>query len=406
MRHTPSGSTPSGPTCRPVLRPIRRTASRLAAATALVTLGGLLTAPAATAAPRATAVGLNVSQDTARSTEAVVLRGRVRIAGGGAPGRARVRIKVRRPGERFRTVLTVRTGPKGRFFVQHRPYGARDYRAVVVRDSQRRASRSPIRRVTERQAGRTIAQRARLLRPRIGAATGAVRVQKRYGARVAARPFQRGLVVRWGRNASLVERAVLKEYRRRGGVGGRLGAPVADVDCQGLDRACLQLFQRGAIYIHPNAPHRVTTVLGPRRKAALIAAARAWAGYREPSYRGGKFSHWQGNRNAWCGSFLSWASHASGNGEAFPRSGVFSEQVRIIRSRGRTHQKPKVGSFAFIDYFGTGRPTHVGLVTGVRRDGRIELIEGNVAANGGTGHPRGVFPIVRSRGAVLFYAAP
>lgn len=379
--------------------------TRAAAATALLTVAGLLAAPPASAAPRSTSVALAVSQDAARTTEAVVLRGRVRLAGGGAPGRARVRIESRRPGGAFSTVMTVRTGPKGRFFVQHRPYGARDYRAVVVRDAERAASRSPVRRVAVRKAGRTLPARAQLLRSRLRDATGPARTYRRFGARVAAQPFARGLLVRWGKNTSLVEGAVLTEYTRRGGVRGRLGAPVADVDCQGLDRACLQRFQRGAIYVHPSAPHRVTSVVGERRVASLLAAAQAWSGYREPSYRGGKFSHWQGNRNAWCGSFLSWASHASGNGEAFPRSGVFSEQVAIIRSRGRTHSRPRVGSFAFINYFGNGRPTHVGLVTGIRKDGRIELIEGNVASNGGTGHPRGVFPIVRSPGSVLFYAS-
>lgn len=352
-----------------------------------------------------TVTALAIDHQAARVTEQVRLRGRVRTSAGGA-GRMTVRVQSRLPGETFSTITTLRTGTRGRFSFLHRPYGVREYRAVALRDTRRRASRSPVRRVARRNAARSLQERTTLVAARLGPRETGPRTQRRHGTAVTWARHRRGLVAQVRRNTSVVTGAVLEEYLRRGGVGGRLGGPVADVDCQGYENACLQRFQRGAIYVNPRAMRRVTTAFGPPARAAFLAVARSQRGYREPYYRGSKYSLWQGSSNAWCGFYLAWVSRASGNGDTFPRAGHFSQQVSAIRARGRTTDTPRVGHFAFIDYFGNGRPTHVGLVTKVRRDGRLVLLEGNVASNGGSGRPRGVFRIVRNRGSVLFYARP
>ncbi|MDP3891113.1 CHAP domain-containing protein [Nocardioides sp.] len=385
----------------------RRSVRRAVVPVALGMVASLLVAGGtAAAADRVrTATALAVDHQAARTTEQVLLRGRVRTPGGGAGGMT-VRVQSRAPGGTFATVTTLRTGAQGRFAFLHRPYGARDYRAVALRDSRRQASRSPVRQVAPRSAARSLEQRSSLVAGRVGVREAGPHTQRRHGTSVTWARHQRGILAQVRRNTSVVSGPVLEEYLRRGGVGGRLGAPVADVDCQGYENACLQRFQRGAIYVNPRAMRRVTTAFGPPARAAFLAVARSQRGYREPYYRGSKYSLWQNSSNAWCGFYLAWVSRASGNGDAFPRAGHFSQQVSTIRARGRTTSTPRVGHFAFIDYFGNGRPTHVGLVTKVRRDGRLVLLEGNVASNGGSGRPRGVFRIVRNRGSVLFYARP
>lgn len=385
----------------------RAVVRRAVAPAVLGLVAGLLVAggPATAAERVSTTTALTVDHHDARTTEQVLLRGRVRTPKGGAGGMT-VRIRSRVQDGSFATIATLRTGPQGRFTLLHRPYGAREYRAVAVRDARRQASHSPIRQVASRRAARSLEERSALVAARVGVRESGPHTQQRHGTSVTWARHRRGVLAQVRRNTSVVTGAVLEEYLRRGGVGGRLGAPVADVDCQGYESACLQRFQRGAIYVNPRAMRRVTTAFGPPARAAFIAVARSQQGYREPYYRGSKYSLWQGSSNAWCGFYLAWVSRASGNGDTFPRAGHFSQQVSAIRARGRTTSTPRVGHFAFIDYFGTGRPTHVGLVTKVRRDGRLVLLEGNVASNGGSGRPRGVFRIVRHRGSVLFYARP
>lgn len=372
----------------------------------VVTLAGALTVGAQPAvAAQRTSVSIDVNSSTVRTTELVFVRGRVTRPGGPA-ARAKVKIQARKPGGRFRTIAWKTAGRKGRFTIAYRPGGTRVYRAVVVRTSRYRASVSDRERASRTTRPRSYPARQRALAFKLGRPTRAVRTTRRFGQRVVHGSYRGGFLAQVGSNTSIVYGRILDRYQAVGGVAGRLGAPIADGTCQLYERACLQRFQNGTIYLNRRARHPVRIVYGSGPKTAFMAAALSQAGYREPSYRGGKFNRWQGNRNAWCGFFLAWASRASGNGNAFPRAGVFSKQVAEVRRRGGLFHRPKVGAAAFIDYFGNGRPTHVALVVGVTRDGRIRTVEGNVDSRGRTGHPRGVFRLTRSTKRVLFYANP
>jgi hypothetical protein len=195
----------------------------------------------------------------------------------------------------------------------------------------------------------------------------------------------------------------------QGGPGHKLGAPTEDAECGLLERACLQHFAKGAIYTNTKAPDTSVAQDGPDgRLAGLVAVARSQVGYREPSYRHSKYSRWMGRtgpNDPWCGYFVSWLSHASGDGRAVVRAARFPAQIRAEKARKRTGSKPAIGRLAYIDLFNDGRTKHVGIVSKFDRT-HVWIVEGNVDARGKSSLPRGVHIVKRSRERVNFYASP
>lgn len=364
-----------------------------AAGTALVLGAAGLVAPSPAVAADA-AVSLHANQRDARGSELVLLRGRAVVDGRAAGGR-RVELLARAPGGRLRTVEVTRTGPRGRYTVQDRRRGAREYRVRLERRGGALLARSRIVHVGGRGAARTLEERHAAWRKPLGAARSGVRTT----GRVRYREFARGIVAQRGRNASIVQGAVLRAYRDNGGVGGRLGAPLADQHCQLLGSGCLQRFQRGAIYIDPRGQRTVNVVRGRPAVAAHIAVGRSQVGYVEPSRNASKFNDWMGNDNPWCGFFQAWVSRASGNGDLFPKAVNFRRQVAKVEARGTRIARPRVGSVVFFDYRGWNRPSHVGFVTAVHTNGTITTLDGNT----GPRDARGVKESVRSTRQVHSY---
>ncbi|MDP3969796.1 MAG: CHAP domain-containing protein, partial [Nocardioides sp.] len=245
---------------------------------------------------------------------------------------------------------------------------------------------------------RTLEQRQAAWRGPLGAARSGVRTQ----GQVRYRDFARGIVAQRGRNASIVQGTVLRAYRNAGGVGGRLGAPLADQHCQLLGTGCLQRFERGAIYVDPQGQRKVNVVRGRPGIASYIAVGRSQVGYVEPSRGASKFNAWIGNDNPWCGFFQAWVSRASGNGDWFPKAVNFRRQVAKLESRGTRIARPRVGSVVFFDYRGWNRPSHVGFVTAVHANGTITTLEGNT----GPRNARGVKESVRGTSQVHSYWLP
>lgn len=348
-----------------------------AAGTALVLGAAGLVAPSPAAAAEA-AVSLHANQRDARGSELVRLRGRA-VVGGQAAGGRRVELLVRKPGGRVRQVAVTKTGPGGRYAVQDRGRGPRQYRVRLERRGGALLARSTFVGVRGRGAARTLEQRQADWRGPLGAARSGVRTvgQVRY------REFTRGVVAQRGGNASIVQGAILRAYRNAGGVGGRLGAPVADQHCQLLGTGCLQRFQRGAIYVDPQGQRKVNVVRGRPAVASHIAVGRSQVGYVEPSPGASKYNAWIGNSNPWCGFFQAWVSRASGNGDWFPRAVDFERQVKKVMNRGTRLARPRVGAVVFFDLPDSGRPTHVGFVTAVNADGTITTIEGNTGPRAG-----------------------
>lgn len=372
-------------------------------ATFALTLGTALTLGAAPAsAAQVTRIQVSVNTPNVRPTELVFVRGRVLNGAGRPAAGAKIQVQAKSPGGSFRNIGRRTANKHGRFVIAYRG-GTLIYRAIVNRDSRYRFSQSNQVRVPRTTAARTFSARQRQVGFVVGPKAGATRATTRFGQRVTLGNYRNGILAKVGRSTSVVYGVMLKPYRDRGGVGGRLGAPVADMTCQLMEGACMQRFQNGTMYINGSAMRRVSVAFGRGHNTTVMAVAMSQVGYKEPYYRGGKHSKWMGSSAAWCGFLQSWVGYASGNGDAFPRRKSFPEQVRVVRNRGGLFYRPRVGSYAF---FGS-KPSHVGLIIGIRDGGRkIVTIEGNVDARGSNGHPRGVFQFVRSTSNVKFYAPP
>lgn len=211
-----------------------------------------------------------------------------------------------------------------------------------------------------------------------GPAVRPAQVAASTGATFAATAFTSGPVTSRVRTASYpVRGAIGKRYRKLGGAKGRLGAPVAARFCHKPTGVCSQRFQRGAIVHDRDAIKKVVHAFGKPRRAAHIALARAYVGYREPKRRGSKWNDWIGNDRAWCGFFNAWVSRASGNGNAYPKADHNAKQVALIRKRGTMLKRPQRGAFMFIDLVGNGRPAHGGLIVKVKKNGDVVTIDGN-----------------------------
>jgi hypothetical protein len=123
---------------------------------------------------------------------------------------------------------------------------------------------------------------------------------------------------------------------------------------------------------------------------AMIAQAEKSLGLREPNYiqswyRGRNGSAYAGNF-PWCNASITYWAYYSGNhaevcfGTDYAYTVAHAERFRV---KGRWHFGTSGiarGDIVFFDWAGTDRIAaidHVGIVTGVRSDGKILTIEGN-----------------------------
>jgi hypothetical protein len=124
---------------------------------------------------------------------------------------------------------------------------------------------------------------------------------------------------------------------------------------------------------------------------AVIRKAEAQLGVVEkPSYSNRTpYTAWYGLVGPWCAMFVSWVFHHAGHplpkirttkGFAYcPDIVAWAKRNGTWRpsSSGYT---PKRGDIVLFDFI--GRPSHVGIVTGLTKDGRVATIEGNTNAAG------------------------
>lgn len=312
---------------------------------------------------------------------------------GSAPAGATVRIyRVTPDGDDW--VGSVKASPRGWFTRRDPAPRTGTYRAVAAG-----ASSDPV--TVGWDAERTLEEREAALGWLLGSPVTSVRTE----GDARWRDYEHGVLVERAGRVRLVLGAAATAYRRRGGVAGALGVPQRDPRCGLAEGACLQHFDRGAIYVNDRARHSPVVQVGAPRRAGLVAVARSQVGYTEPSYRHSKYSVWMGQtglEDAWCGFFQAWVSWASGEGEAIVKRPSFREMVRAERERGRLRSKPARGYLAYL-----GRPaaTHVALIVKVAPD-YLLTVEGNVGRTSYAGYPRGVFLVRRPRSHVNFYAEP
>ncbi|MCF2530677.1 peptidoglycan-binding protein [Yinghuangia soli] len=122
--------------------------------------------------------------------------------------------------------------------------------------------------------------------------------------------------------------------------------------------------------------------------AAVIAAARAEAGYRE-GYANGHWTNVQkyspavpglgwSQGMAWCEVFMSWCFWRTGAGMLAPMTASCAHAVAWFKDRGRFSEYPAVGAQIF---FGPGGGSHVGLVYAYDAT-YAYTVEGNTNATG------------------------
>lgn len=124
---------------------------------------------------------------------------------------------------------------------------------------------------------------------------------------------------------------------------------------------------------------------------AVIAKAEAQLGTVEkPSYSNRTpYTAWYGLVGPWCAMFVSWCFwHAGSKLPAIRTDRGFAYCPDIVDWAKRngcwrpssSSYVPKRGDIVLFDFI--GRPSHVGIVTGLTKDGRVATIEGNTNAAG------------------------
>ena len=177
-------------------------------------------------------------------------------------------------------------------------------------------------------------------------------------------------------------------YIQTGRWKGKLGMPMRDMKCALMEGACVQRFTAGALYQNSKG---VYVAYGPGVEMEIVATAISQAGYEEPAWRKNKFNTWVGGNSAWCSVFVSWSGAASGNAALIPKHKTYAGYVADLKAAGRLHYSgiPPIGAAVLYDW-GTGTPTHSGLVRSHPGNDRIATIEGNTTS--GSGDPqRGVW---------------
>ena len=124
---------------------------------------------------------------------------------------------------------------------------------------------------------------------------------------------------------------------------------------------------------------------------AVIKKAESQLGTSEnPPYSNKTpYGAWYGMQAAWCAMFVSWVFwHAGYPLPAIrtPKGFAYCPDIVNWAKRNGTWRPsasgytPKRGDIVLFDFI--GRPSHVGIVTGLLKDGRIQTIEGNTNAAG------------------------
>jgi hypothetical protein len=177
---------------------------------------------------------------------------------------------------------------------------------------------------------------------------------------------------------------------------GALGLPMRDPKCAQLEGGCVQRFRGGAIYqnessMSPGAYVAYGTVV----ETEIVAAARSQTGFEERTWRKNKYNSWINGSEAWCAVFTAWAASASGNGNMVPATKSYASYVQVLQNSGhlRYSGTPPVGAAVLFDW-GTGNPSHSGLVMSHPGGGNLRTVEGNTTD--GSGDPqRGVYERTR-----------
>jgi hypothetical protein len=189
---------------------------------------------------------------------------------------------------------------------------------------------------------------------------------------------------------------IYSHYVKSGRWAGSLGLPLRDMKCALLEGGCVQRFRQGSLYTNSSSSSPGVYVgWGTGVESEIVATARSQAGYEELSWRNNKFNAWVDGNAAWCSVFVSWAGAASGNPGMIPVKKTYEGYVSALQASGRLHYSgtPPVGAAVLFDW-GTGNPTHSGLVRGYAGTTRIATIEGNTTD--GSGDPqRGVYERTR-----------
>jgi len=189
---------------------------------------------------------------------------------------------------------------------------------------------------------------------------------------------------------------IYDHYVKSGRWGGSMGLPLRDMKCGLIESGCVQRFTEGALYMNASSMSKGVYVgYGSGIESEIVATARSQKGYEEPSWRHNKYNSWVKGNAAWCSVFVSWSGTASGNAAAIPVKKTYASYVSSLKASGRLHYsgKPPLGASVLFDW-GTGNPTHSGLVRGYAGTTRIATIEGNTTD--GSGDPqRGVYERTR-----------
>ena len=209
------------------------------------------------------------------------------------------------------------------------------------------------------------------------------------------RDYNRGTLVEVTADGStrtwLVWDRIGTHYTKSGRWKGQLGLPLRDHKCGLLEGGCVQRFRGGSLYQNTSAMSKgVYVAYGTVVETEILATARSQTGYEEPSWRKNKYNAWVQGNAAWCSVFVSWAGAASGNATTIPKKKSYAAFVSTMVASGRLHYSgtPPVGAVVLFDW-GSGTPTHSGLVRGHAKD-RIATVEGNTTD--GSGDPqRGVY---------------
>lgn len=129
------------------------------------------------------------------------------------------------------------------------------------------------------------------------------------------------------------------------------------------------------------------------QKLAMIEAGTKEIGYVEgPKDNETKFGAFtKANFLPWCGSFVMWCANEAGvKIPSVVGTAAGAEAFKKLKKWEPVGYHPKVGDIAFFDFPGDGvdRISHVGLISKVRSDGIMEVLEGNTTADGKAGSQR------------------
>lgn len=319
----------------------------------------------------------------------------------------------------WKTLGSKPTSKSGKVSIFWRAAASGQYRIVVKPSSTAQSIASKTITVSVTSGNRTLADRARVAKNEIGAATSGVKKLSATKAKsnsakaVSYQNYKSATLVKVSKSSGtktwIVRGAINTLYRNSGGAGGTYGVPVADAKCGLLESGCVQKFTKGTIY-SSSYKSSATGVKVTGAKGEIAAAATSQVGYKKkwtqnPVRHTTKYNTWAGSNWHWCSMFVFWSAAASGNASTIPevyRIGNFVKWTKENWTTTRT--KPKVGDVGFIDTMGAGYPTHASIVVAVNGN-QITTIEGNTARQFPSGY-RGVSKQVRTISGFEFFARP